>query len=568
MDFARTPVVAARRPTRQTNAEGSVWRRYQHPLTFRHKSAPTSIDFSPIAPHDFCVASSLQVDIFSSQSNAIYRTLTRFKDVACCATYRHDGKMLAAGDEQGCTQLFDLSSRSVMRSFRGHERAVKVVRFSGDGSRLFTGSDDKTLICWEVAAEAELRKFEGHGDFVRCARVNHAINGRAGAMVLSGSYDHTVKVWDVKSPNAIMSLSHGEPVEDMALLNGGGLVAVAHGPCISIWDLLSGGRLLQTVRAHSKTIMGLHVDEHGPNEGSHLLSCSLDHFVKVYELSQYTVVGSIKYSAPLLSLSLSPQRSHLCVGMSDNTLCVRRLRPKGISIDAANELEQGDLKNRGRPGQMADSKPGISARYDGHHPGTYRFFLRGRTHAPQDDDVVVRERGNPHKLNRFDKALKSFNYHAALDAAVQNGAPEVVVSVVEELVRRNGLRAALSGRDQATLQPILSFLIHQITLPPFAGVLISVANLLLDMYAPVLGQSAAIDESFVKLRGTLEAELQLHTELAQLMGAMDVLFAGALPSDAVPSKLQRLGSHGSQAENPASSAMLPRADATANTNGV
>ena len=60
MDFARTPVVAARRPTRQTNAEGSVWRRYQHPLTFRHKSAPTSIDFSPIAPHDFCVASSLQ----------------------------------------------------------------------------------------------------------------------------------------------------------------------------------------------------------------------------------------------------------------------------------------------------------------------------------------------------------------------------------------------------------------------------------------------------------------------------------------------------------------------------
>lgn len=290
-DFARTPVVGARRPGRLANADGSVWRRYQHPLTFRHKAAPTSVDFSPTVPHDFCVASSLQVDIFSTQSNAIYRTLTRFKDVACCASYRHDGKMLAAADEQGCTQLFDLSSRSVMRSFRGHQRAVKVVRFSGDGSRLFTGSDDQKLICWEVAAEAELRSFEGHTDFVRCARVNHAFNGRAGAMVISGSYDHTVKVWDVNSPGAIMSLSHREPVEDVALLNGGGLVAVAHGPCISIWDLLSGGRLLQTIRAHSKTIMGLHVDELGPNssEGSHLLSCSLDHFVKVYELSQYKV---------------------------------------------------------------------------------------------------------------------------------------------------------------------------------------------------------------------------------------------------------------------------------------
>lgn len=202
----------------------------------------------------------------------------------------------------------------------------------------------------------------------------------------------------------------------------------------------------------------------------------------------HQVVGSIKYSAPLLALSLSPQRSHLVVGMSDNTLCVRRLRPKGLPVEAGTAGASatagssiGDFRSYGRPGQVVESAPGIASRYDGTHPGTYRFFLRGRTHAPQDEDVIVRERGNPHKLSSFDKALKSFNYHAALDAALQNGSPEVVVSVVEELVRRNGLRAALSGRDQLTLQPLLSFLINQITLPPFAGVFISVANLLLDM---------------------------------------------------------------------------------------
>ena len=56
---------------------------------------------TPVAPHDFCVASSLQGDIFSSRSNAVYRTLTRFKDTVCCTAYRHDGKMLAASDERG-----------------------------------------------------------------------------------------------------------------------------------------------------------------------------------------------------------------------------------------------------------------------------------------------------------------------------------------------------------------------------------------------------------------------------------------------------------------------------------
>ena len=63
------------------------------------------------------------------------------------------------------------------------------------------------------------------------------------------------------------------------------------------------------------------------------------------------------------------------------------------------------------------------------------------------------------------------------------------------------------------------------------------------MYAPVLGQSAQIDELFVKLRNTLEAEMKLHADLAQLLGAMDVLLAGvanAVPLQTHPRMLTRL----------------------------
>jgi hypothetical protein len=123
---------------------------------------------------------------------------------------------------------------------------------------------------------------------------------------------------------------------------------------------------------------------------------------------------------------------------------------------------------------------------------------------------MVVERASANRLSSFDKALKSFKYHEALDAALINGSPDIVVAVIEELVQRNGLRIALQGRDQHTLEPVVAFLVRQITAPPFAAVLIGVANLLLDMYAPVLGKSAAIDELFVKLRNTLEAEMRLQ----------------------------------------------------------
>ena len=152
-------------------ANASEWRKYTNPLIFRHKAAPTHVEFSPVSPHDFCVVNSLQVDIFSARTNGIYRTLTRFKDTVCCAAYRHDGKMLAASDERGVTQLFDLGSRAVMRTVRGHTKAVRTVRFSSDGSRLITGGDDARVLLWDVAAEEEVRSFEGHSDMVRCQLV-------------------------------------------------------------------------------------------------------------------------------------------------------------------------------------------------------------------------------------------------------------------------------------------------------------------------------------------------------------------------------------------------------------
>ena len=310
--FERLNVQRARRPSAD-GGEGSVWRRFRHPLTFRHKAAPTHVEFSPVAPHDFAVASSLQVDVFSTRTTSIYRSLTRFKDVVHCCSYRGDGKMLAAGDDAGTVQIFDLGSRAVMRTFRGHQRAVHVARFTPDGSNVFTASDDQRAICWDVAAETQVRKFDGHTDFVRCG----ALNPNSPKLLVTGSYDHTVRLWDVNSPKCIMELQHAAPVEvravafahrtphtallwarglvcapllarvpqDLVLLPGGGMLATASGNTMSVWDILSGGRVLQTVCAHSKTITSLCADA----SGSHLLSASLDHMVKVYELRRYKV---------------------------------------------------------------------------------------------------------------------------------------------------------------------------------------------------------------------------------------------------------------------------------------
>ncbi|KAL1525840.1 hypothetical protein AB1Y20_020675 [Prymnesium parvum] len=331
-------------------------------------------------------------------------------------------------------------------------------------------------------------------DFVRSA----AEGGGVAQLLLTGSYDHTVVLWDVHAAGGgVMTLRHAAPVEAVVALPGGGLVATASGATLTLWDILSGGR--------------------------------------VYDHSTCAVIASLKYAAPLLALALSPSGSHLVVGQSDSTLCVRT-RKSAAPPPPPSDEPYGPRGGR-LPGQVVDPP-----RREGERPGTYRYFLRGRQHAPQPVDRAVEPSAAP-RLSTFDKALKSFRYHEAFDAALKATAAaalhalprsltaaEVVVSVVEELVQRNGLRIALQGRDHHTLQPVVAFLARQITSPPYSQVLIGVANLLLDMYAPVLGQSPTIDELFVKLRNVLEAEVRLQAELAQLMGAMDELLPGAVPT--------------------------------------
>lgn len=97
------------------------------------------------------------------------------------------------------------------------------------------------------------------------------------------------------------------------------------------------------------------------------------------------VVGSLKYAAPLLSVALSPASSHLVVGMSDNSLCVRRQATGSREVGAggaearSRSGEASDLQNVGLPGQVAADKSAPLPQ-DG---STYRYFLRGRNHAPQ-----------------------------------------------------------------------------------------------------------------------------------------------------------------------------------------
>lgn len=94
-------------------------------------------------------------------------------------------------------------------------------------------------------------------------------------------------------------------------------------------------------------------------------------------------------------------------------------------------------------------------------------------------------------------------------------------------MQRDALRTALSGRDDVSLEPVLSFLARHVTDPRFGEAAADVAAVVLDLYAANLGHSPLVDELVSKLATRVDRELAFQRELVKLRGALDMTLAQA-----------------------------------------
>lgn len=481
------------------------WKQLDFPVAIREYGAIDYVDFTQQEPFSVAVTCSSKVQIYNPADNKVRNTLSRFKKTAYGGVFRHDGKLLVAGSEDGFLRLFEVQSSKPLRIFKGHHAATHRCNFTKDGVHIVSFSDDQSVGLWDIPTETRLTSFKEHSDYIRAGAVSQASQD----VLVSGSYDHLIKMYDTRSKSSILSMNHGSPVESILMFPSGGLLLSAGGINVKVWDLVAG-RLLSQITQHNKTVTSLCF----ASNGRRLMSGSLDRHVKIYDVTSYEVVHTLDYPSPVLSVAAAPEDKVVVVGMSDGLLSIRHQKEPKSQRKSREERKKRKTY--------------------------FQYKLYGTDFKPANGDIIVPE-VKPSILKAYDRHLRNFEFSRALDVVlkeyVQRNHPEVTFSVMMELIRRGTIKSALAGREGESLLPLMKFTTKYISDPRFSRILTDVALMLTDIYGSKL-TDLTTRNMFQVLQRAIENEVECMREMLEVQGMIQSVLSVTLSNNVVQEPLE------------------------------
>ena len=132
----------------------------------------------------------------------------------CCT----EGKVLL-GQDNGFIKSWDVAASTpvALADLEGHTAMVNDIKAAGAGSMVLSGSDDSTVRLWDLRTSRCVRTMEGHSNWVRSVDMDGQCR-----IAVSGSSDQTVKLWDLGSGRCTETYEgHTDSIRDVVMHESG-----------------------------------------------------------------------------------------------------------------------------------------------------------------------------------------------------------------------------------------------------------------------------------------------------------------------------------------------------------
>ncbi|KAJ9162050.1 WD40 repeat-like protein [Coniochaeta hoffmannii] len=161
----------------------------------------------------------------------------------------------------------------------GHKGAVLDLQWSRDSEILFSASADMHLASWDLTSGARIRRYVGHEEIINTMDISK----RGDEMLISGSDDGTIGLWDPRTKNAVDYIETDFPITAVAISEAGNeIYSGGIDNDIKVWDVRKK-QVVYKMLGHQDTITSLRVSP----DSQQLMSYSMDSTAKTWDIRPF-----------------------------------------------------------------------------------------------------------------------------------------------------------------------------------------------------------------------------------------------------------------------------------------
>lgn len=311
-----------------------------------HTQPIWSVKFSPDGRHLISGGEDNVLKLWEVNTGKCIKTLIGHGNWIWSVAYSSDGQRIASGSHDNTVKLWDVHSGACIHTLRGHTNWIWSIAFNPQGNIIASGSEDQTVRLWDVYTGRCLKILEGHDHRIwtvtfspqpLASMLSSVEKSHQQALLVSGSEDQTVRLWDVSwqesgssegtsKPQSIHVLTsqclqtlqgHTQQVWTVAYSpDGRTIVSSGDEQFLRLWNVATG-TCCKTFSGHTRRVTSVVFSP----DGKLLASCGEDQTIRLWDIEKGQCLRILKgHTKQLWTTVFNVDGSLLASGGGDQTI--------------------------------------------------------------------------------------------------------------------------------------------------------------------------------------------------------------------------------------------------------